>query len=52
LLGGEIISTFDTPDKVRLGKCDLIEEIIIGEDKLIKFSGLFFMLIKDELVSF
>ncbi|CAF0788806.1 unnamed protein product [Adineta ricciae] len=39
VLGGEIVSTFDTPDKVRLGKCDLIEEIIIGEDKLIKFSG-------------
>ncbi len=39
-LGGEIVSTFDTPDKVKLGKCDLIEEIIIGEDKLIKFSGL------------
>jgi len=39
VLGGEIVSTFDTPDKVRLGKCDLIEEILIGEDKLIKFSG-------------
>ncbi len=42
VLGGEIVSTFDTPDKVKLGKCDLIEEIIIGEDKLIKFSGLLF----------
>ena len=39
ILGGEIVSTFDAPEKVRLGKCDLIEEIIIGEDKLIKFSG-------------
>ncbi|KAG2353187.1 chaperonin Cpn60/TCP-1 family [Suillus spraguei] len=37
--GGEIASTFDRPDLVMLGKCDLIEEIIIGEDKLIKFSG-------------
>ncbi|KAG1822284.1 chaperonin Cpn60/TCP-1 family [Suillus variegatus] len=37
--GGEIASTFDRPDLVQLGKCDLIEEIIIGEDKLIKFSG-------------
>jgi len=39
--GAEILSTFDNPerkDKV-LGKCDLIEEIIIGEDKVIKFSG-------------
>lgn len=33
--GGEIASTFDHPDLVRLGKCDLIEEIIIGEDKVI-----------------
>jgi len=37
--GGEIASTFDRPDLVKLGKCELIEEIIIGEDKLIKFSG-------------
>ncbi|KAF9078265.1 T-complex protein 1 subunit beta [Rhodocollybia butyracea] len=39
--GGEIVSTFDTEkkDKVRLGECELIEEVIIGEDKLIKFSG-------------
>ena len=39
LLGGEIVSTFDQPESVRLGHCDLIEEIIIGEDKLLKFSG-------------
>ncbi|TPX32076.1 hypothetical protein SmJEL517_g04731 [Synchytrium microbalum] len=37
--GGEITSTFDHPDLVKLGRCDLIEEIIIGEDRLIKFSG-------------
>ncbi|KAF8505072.1 chaperonin Cpn60/TCP-1 family [Hysterangium stoloniferum] len=37
--GGEIASTFDRPDLVKLGHCDLIEEIMIGEDKLIKFSG-------------
>ncbi|KAF8590298.1 hypothetical protein K439DRAFT_1403997 [Ramaria rubella] len=37
--GGEIASTFDRPDLVKLGRCDLIEEIMIGEDKLIKFSG-------------
>lgn len=43
VLGGEIVSTFDAPDKVRLGKCDLIEEVIIGEDKLIKFSGISFL---------
>lgn len=39
VLGGEIVSTFDTPDSVRLGRCDLIEEIIIGEDRLLRFSG-------------
>ncbi|KAI9298495.1 T-complex protein 1 subunit beta [Neoconidiobolus thromboides FSU 785] len=37
--GGEIASTFDHPDLVKVGHCDLIEEIIIGEDKMIKFSG-------------
>ncbi|CAI0382263.1 unnamed protein product [Linum tenue] len=37
--GGEIASTFDNPESVKLGHCKLIEEIMIGEDKLIKFSG-------------
>lgn len=37
--GGEIVSTFDNPEAVKLGHCDLIEEVMIGEDKLIKFSG-------------
>lgn len=37
--GGEVVSTFDNPEKVKLGHCDLIEEIIIGEDTFIKFSG-------------
>lgn len=32
--GGEIASTFDRPDLVKLGKCELIEEIMIGEDKV------------------
>lgn len=32
--GGEIASTFDRPDKVKLGSCELIEEIMIGEDKV------------------
>ena len=35
--GGEIASTFDRPDLVKLGQCELIEEIIIGEDK-VRFS--------------
>lgn len=39
VLGGEIVSTFDTPNDVKLGTCDLIEEIMIGEDTVLKFSG-------------
>jgi len=37
--GGDIVSTFDEPEATKLGHCDLIEEIMIGEDKLLKFSG-------------
>jgi len=39
VLSADIVSTFDTPDSAKLGVCDLIEEIMIGEDKLIRFSG-------------
>lgn len=38
--GAEIISTFDSPDRANvLGFADKIEEILIGEDRFIKFSG-------------
>jgi T-complex protein 1 subunit beta len=37
--GGDICSTFDNPEDVQLGSCDLIEEVMIGEDRLIRFSG-------------
>jgi T-complex protein 1 subunit beta len=37
--GADIVSTFDNPESVKLGHCDLIEEIMLGEDKVIKFSG-------------
>lgn len=37
--GGEIVSTFDNPDLVKLGHCDLIEQVMIGEDTLLRFSG-------------
>lgn len=37
--GGEIVSTFDNPDLVKLGHCDVIEQIMIGEDTLLRFSG-------------
>merc|ERR1711937_776477 len=39
VLGSDIISTFDNPEQTKLGTCDKIEEIMIGEDKVIKFSG-------------
>merc|ERR1711907_619339 len=39
VLSGDIVSTFDTPDQVKLGECDLIEEVMVGEDKLVRFSG-------------
>ena len=40
-LGAEILSTFDNAERADevLGTCDSIEEIMIGEDKVIKFSG-------------
>jgi T-complex protein 1 subunit beta len=39
VLDGDIVSTFDTPESVKLGQCDVIEEVMIGEDKMIRFSG-------------
>lgn len=37
--GGEIVSTFDHPELVKVGTCDLIEQVMIGEDVLLRFSG-------------
>jgi len=37
--GGEIVSTFGNPELVKIGKCDLIEQVEIGEETLLKFSG-------------
>ncbi|CAJ0581234.1 unnamed protein product, partial [Mesorhabditis spiculigera] len=39
VLGGEIVSTFDSQETVKLGTCALIEEVMIGEDRLMRFSG-------------
>jgi T-complex protein 1 subunit beta len=33
--GGEIASTFDRPDLVALGECDLIDEIIVGKWRIV-----------------
>ena len=37
--GGEIASTFEHPELVRLGECRIIEEIMIGEEKMLRFGG-------------
>lgn len=37
--GGEIVSTFDNPNLVKMGKCDVIEQVMIGDDTLLRFSG-------------
>jgi len=37
--GGEVASTFDHPELVTLGECKVIEEIMIGESKVLRFSG-------------
>lgn len=37
--GADIVSTFDNPENVKLGYCETVEEIMIGEDKVIRFSG-------------
>jgi T-complex protein 1 subunit beta len=37
--GSDILSTFDSPDPAVLGTCESVDEVIIGEDKLIRFSG-------------
>jgi len=39
VLGAEILSTFDDPSSDVLGTCARIEEVMIGEDKVIRFSG-------------
>lgn len=33
------MSTFDDPTRVKLGECKLIEEIMIGNERMIHFSG-------------
>ncbi|CAB1119699.1 unnamed protein product [Ectocarpus sp. CCAP 1310/34] len=37
--GGATASTFDHPELAVLGECKKIEEVMIGEDTLIRFSG-------------
>lgn len=37
--GADIVSTFDDPEHVRLGRADLVEEVLVGGDRMIKLSG-------------
>lgn len=37
--GAEVVSTFDSPENVHIGTCSVIEEVLIGEDTFLKFSG-------------
>ena len=39
VLGADILSTFDNPDQSELGFCEKIEELMIGEDRVIQFKG-------------
>ena len=39
VLGGDIVSTFDHPELVTLGECDVVEEVMIGEDSVIRLGG-------------
>eukprot|EP00915_Cephaloidophora_sp_WS-2016_P003437 GHVH01004603.1.p1 GENE.GHVH01004603.1~~GHVH01004603.1.p1 ORF type:complete len:539 (+),score=72.28 GHVH01004603.1:50-1666(+) len=39
VLDGDIASTFDAPEKIKLGSCDKIEQILIGEKRFIQFTG-------------
>lgn len=37
--GAEVVSTFDSPQQVKLGHCESVEEIMIGDDTLLRFAG-------------
>jgi T-complex protein 1 subunit beta len=37
--GADLVSTFDHPELVTLGECDVVEEVMIGEDTVIRLGG-------------
>ncbi|AEA38871.1 t-complex protein 1 beta SU (nucleomorph) [Cryptomonas paramecium] len=37
--GGEIVSTFDEPSKIKLGYCKIVEEIMVNREKMVRFNG-------------
>ena len=38
--GAEIASSFEDASQIRIGHCDLVEEVMIGDEMMVKFSGL------------
>lgn len=39
VLGADIVSTFDHPELAKIGTCELIEEVFVGGDPVIRFTG-------------
>lgn len=39
VLGADVVSTFDKPGLVTLGTCDLVEEVVVGDSTMLRFSG-------------
>jgi len=39
VLGGEIASTFDHPELVKYGTCKVVEETVIGDERMVRFAG-------------
>lgn len=39
VLGGHVVSTFDAPELTKVGHCDVIEQVMIGEQKFLRFGG-------------
>jgi T-complex protein 1 subunit beta len=37
--GAEIVSTFDIPSRIKIGKCKVVEEIMVGKKPMTRFSG-------------
>lgn len=50
--GGEIVSTFDNPDMVKLGKCDLIEQVNLRNCKLLLLWRGYIKIISEEIRKF
>lgn len=47
---GEIASTFERPEMVKLGSCELIEEVMVGEDKVSPYRSFSLLLLTNALI--